>query len=153
MSRGSPEGGFSRCMFVDCFWLFGLRVSSAWCSFAAEVDNEQYVLSLISVLEPTEDAELTTRTVQTRTVSTAPLLDAASSIRRRNLIPQSSWSKNTAPGSPQRSCIFKPLDQSSASYAALLVQVPDLHSRVRMRDPGLVSARSCRAVHTAPCTV
>jgi hypothetical protein len=57
MSRGSSEGGFSRCMFVDCFWLFGLRVSGAWCSIVAEVGNEQYVLSLISGLEPTEDAD------------------------------------------------------------------------------------------------
>jgi hypothetical protein len=57
MSRCSPEGGFSRCMFVGCFLLFWLRVSGAWCSIAAEVDDEQYALSLISDLEPTGDAD------------------------------------------------------------------------------------------------
>jgi hypothetical protein len=44
-------------MFVGCFLLFWLRVSGAWCSIAAEVDDEQYALSLISDLEQTGDAD------------------------------------------------------------------------------------------------
>jgi hypothetical protein len=57
MSRGSSKGDFGRCMFVDCVWLFRLRVFGAWCGILAELNDEQYVLSLIPGLESTEDAD------------------------------------------------------------------------------------------------
>jgi hypothetical protein len=57
MSRGSSKGDFGRCMFVDCVWLFRLRVFGAWCGILAELNDEQYVSSLIPGLESTEDAD------------------------------------------------------------------------------------------------
>ena len=92
MSCGNSEVG-GRCMFVDCFWLFMLRVSSAWNSILTGVRSWKVCVESDLWLWADRRMRLTTWPTQTRTASTALLLDAASLIRCRNLIPQSSWSR------------------------------------------------------------